>query len=134
MPVRLRHGLFLCVSCAAAASLAQEAARMRAPLRLELTPKDLSAILSARDRPSRKPVEPPPPAGAQCKTVPAIAALAAVAVASSAGAASTLDASNLRWMFKSPEDRTIADFLVVRPSPGERPGTGSAAEESTLHP
>jgi hypothetical protein len=134
MLAALRHGLLVAVFCGAGASLAQNAVQTPAPLRLQLTPKELSATLATRDGPSpRTPAEPPPPVTSQCKTLPVIATIAALAIASQASA-TTVDGGNFIWMFKKPEDRKIADFLSVHPSPAAHPSSGTAAEQSTLHP
>ena len=133
MLAAVRYRFLILALFAGGASIARNA-HQAAPLRLQLTSKELSAILFLRNRAElRSPAEPPVPVPSECKAVPWIATVAAVAVASKA-AATSVDAGNFNWLFKKPEDRKIADFLAVHPPPGEQPSTGSAAEESTLHP
>jgi len=126
-----RYCVFLALLAGAGTAMAQDA---RPPLRLELTPKQLSAILAKRELPSRNPADPPAssvrPLG---KALPWIAAIAATAVGSTVGPGS-VDAGNLEWLFKKPQHRNVADFLSVHPPPRDHPSSGSAAEEATLHP
>ena len=126
--------LLLALLAGSGTAMAEDAHVAPPPMRLELTPKQLSAILAKRDLPSRKPADPPASSARPLGTaVPWVAAIAATAVGSAAGPAS-VDAGNLEWLFKKPQDRNLADFVRVHPPPRDHPSSGSAAEEATLHP
>lgn len=134
MLAAFRYCVLLALLCDSGTAMAQDAPVAPQRLRLELTPKQLSATLAKRDLPPRKPADPPAPSARPLgKALPWIAAIAATAIGSTVGPGS-VDAGNLEWLFKTPQDRNPADFLSVHPPLRDHPSSGSAAEEATLHP